>query len=464
MTTSDCSRWIFPGNSLENPPSVKLGMTLDQERKLRQKSCLFIIELGKYLQCNHVVLSAATIMFHRFFMAQAFQQHDRFIICATCVFLAGKVEESPKRIKDVVDMFLLIRKKIRAESVEAELKSTQDKILVAERILLQTLEFDLQINHPYGNCMDLLKSLKLSFPNEETRKEVRQSALNFLTDSFGSVICIQYTAELIATAAAFLATLKVGVSPPVQSTKFVRKPGGSVEQQPNSWYDIFVTTSKVSEQCLKSVCDKIIDVYEEKKFLIDINNATTSNDVNVDSLGEEAKILRQLMKAEYLGYNEICAMEVVHVEDTSSVTNSNTTMKSTRSEIRPPPPPPANIRKHASVSIREQKDIPVVELSKTLAPSTPDILPPPTPEYLPPPGIISGTVSTIDFIPPPTPDYFPPPTPNCTTADTIPAVDLDIEKELTGKRNADTRDFKDQETSIESKRCEDSSPPKKYKI
>lgn len=41
-----------------------------------------------------------------------------------------------------------------------ELKLIHDKILVAERILLQTLAFDLQIDHPYGYCMHLLKSHK----------------------------------------------------------------------------------------------------------------------------------------------------------------------------------------------------------------------------------------------------------------------------------------------------------------
>ena len=45
-------------------------------------------------------------------------------------------------------------------AVSQELKLVQDKILVAERILLQTLGFDLQVDHPYGHCMHLLKSHK----------------------------------------------------------------------------------------------------------------------------------------------------------------------------------------------------------------------------------------------------------------------------------------------------------------
>lgn len=68
---------------------------------------------------NHLVISSASIMFQRFMMCQAFQNHDRFIVCATCIFLAGKVEEQPKRLKDVVDVFLLIRSKVQNKFLES---------------------------------------------------------------------------------------------------------------------------------------------------------------------------------------------------------------------------------------------------------------------------------------------------------------------------------------------------------
>jgi hypothetical protein len=71
------------------------------------------------LYSNHLVISSAAFMFQRFMMCQAFQNHDRFIVCATCIFLAGKVEEQPKRLKDVVDVFLLIRSKVQSKSVES---------------------------------------------------------------------------------------------------------------------------------------------------------------------------------------------------------------------------------------------------------------------------------------------------------------------------------------------------------
>jgi hypothetical protein len=40
------------------------------------------------------------------------------------------------------------------------MKEVRDKILVAERVVLQTIGFDLHISHPIGNCLEYLRALK----------------------------------------------------------------------------------------------------------------------------------------------------------------------------------------------------------------------------------------------------------------------------------------------------------------
>lgn len=42
-------QWMFSAGELEQTPSVKLGMSVQNERSLRQKSILFILELARYL-------------------------------------------------------------------------------------------------------------------------------------------------------------------------------------------------------------------------------------------------------------------------------------------------------------------------------------------------------------------------------------------------------------------------------
>lgn len=67
--------------------------------------------------CNAVIYSLRT-MFSVISNSSLFCYFK--IICATCVFLAGKVEEQPKRLQDVVDRFFEIRaKKTKNKLIES---------------------------------------------------------------------------------------------------------------------------------------------------------------------------------------------------------------------------------------------------------------------------------------------------------------------------------------------------------
>lgn len=46
--------------------------------------------------------ATGVVFFHRFFMLQSFKQFSRWVVAAACLLLAGKVEETPKKCKDVL--------------------------------------------------------------------------------------------------------------------------------------------------------------------------------------------------------------------------------------------------------------------------------------------------------------------------------------------------------------------------
>lgn len=56
---------------------------------------------------------------------------------------------------------------LRLVGVESQVlqdaKDIENKVLLAERILLHTLCFDLQITHPYKFCIEKVKSLRSEF-------------------------------------------------------------------------------------------------------------------------------------------------------------------------------------------------------------------------------------------------------------------------------------------------------------
>lgn len=79
---------------------------------------------------------------------------DRFRFASTCLFLAGKVEEMPRdvwKIKAVVVEAYKMQHQNQSGLGPAmkEFLELREQILVCERILLQALNFDLDVQHPY---------------------------------------------------------------------------------------------------------------------------------------------------------------------------------------------------------------------------------------------------------------------------------------------------------------------------
>lgn len=84
-------------------PSLKAGMTAEEETTKRRKTCRFIEEAGKRLKLPRVAVATAMVFFHRFYAKHSFLEHDRFEVAVASIVLAAKTEESPKKLKDVID-------------------------------------------------------------------------------------------------------------------------------------------------------------------------------------------------------------------------------------------------------------------------------------------------------------------------------------------------------------------------
>lgn len=102
-------------------------------------------------------------------------------MAVTCLFLATKVEEQRISLKNIVAAYATVRNSGVNVIQEAELKELPGKILVAERILMQTLCFDLQVENTYVLLKATLVKLRNYIPNN-VRSDFYQSAQNFLND------------------------------------------------------------------------------------------------------------------------------------------------------------------------------------------------------------------------------------------------------------------------------------------
>lgn len=173
---------------------------------------------------------------------------------AACMFLACKVEESLRKLKDVVNAYVNIKKLGNPSSgpTEDNIKDLPNTILKAERVLLQTLYFDLHTLHPYSHVVNKWKALfqKCVYIPDQTKEDLQQTTLNFVNDSYRTNLCLQFRPDLIAHASIYLAALHLDVKPEV-------KQSSRTHVQP-SWIDLLETPA--DEDTLRDICIQLLDV------------------------------------------------------------------------------------------------------------------------------------------------------------------------------------------------------------
>ncbi|KAK0537037.1 RNA polymerase II holoenzyme cyclin-like subunit [Tilletia horrida] len=106
-----------------------------------------ISNLCKRLVLRQRVTATATVFARRFYAKNAYCATEPCLVCAGCVYVAAKVEEMPIHIKQVVTEAM----RMFAEMSAGKFAFPSDRAILAEMefYLIEDLEFDLIIHHPY---------------------------------------------------------------------------------------------------------------------------------------------------------------------------------------------------------------------------------------------------------------------------------------------------------------------------
>ena len=101
----------------------------------------------------------------RFYMFHSFTRFHRNSIASAALFLAAKVEEQPRKLEHVIKIAHMCLHRGQPQlDVRSEAYQEQAQELVTnENILLQTLGFDVAIDHPHTHvvrCCQLVKAAK----------------------------------------------------------------------------------------------------------------------------------------------------------------------------------------------------------------------------------------------------------------------------------------------------------------
>lgn len=240
-------RWYMSRKEIEeNSPSRGDFIDLKRETYLRKSYCTFLQDLGMRLKVPQVTIATAIIFCHRFFLRQSHAKNDRRTIATVCMFLAGKVEETPRPIKDVILVsYEIINKKDPAAAQRIKQKEVYEQqkelILLGERVVLATLGFDLNVLHPYKPLVEAIKKFKVA------QNALAQVAWNFVNDGLRTSLCLQFKPHHIAAGAIFLAAKFLKVKLPSDGEKV--------------WWQEFDVTPRQLEE----VSNQMLELYEQNR-------------------------------------------------------------------------------------------------------------------------------------------------------------------------------------------------------
>lgn len=90
---------------------------------------------------------------HRFYAFHSFTHFHRNGIAAAALFLAAKVEEQPRKLEHVIKVaHMCLNQEAPHPSSDLYVEQAQD-LVFNENVLLQTLGFDVAIDHPHTHVV-----------------------------------------------------------------------------------------------------------------------------------------------------------------------------------------------------------------------------------------------------------------------------------------------------------------------
>lgn len=198
---------------LKNSPSRKDGTDEETETTLRIYGCDLIQESGILLRLPQAVMATGQVLFHRFYCKKSFARFDVKRVAASCVWLASKLEESPRKARQVLIVFH--RMECRRESLPIEHLDLYSKkytvlkmdLIRTERHLLKEMGFICHVEHPHKFISNYLVTLG-------TPLKLRQEAWNLANDSLRTTLCVRFKSEVVACGVVYAAARRFRVPLP----------------------------------------------------------------------------------------------------------------------------------------------------------------------------------------------------------------------------------------------------------
>lgn len=239
---STLQQWYFSPIDLLKTPSALHGCSMEEELSARQKGIELLLRVAGQLRLPVNAFVAAACYFHRFYMRNSIKDYNYRDIAATCIFLATKVEECGRKLKDVATTVIFktnstLKSDTDLQALEnsKEHKKWTENILVYEETLLDSLCFDLVVECPHS-CLatafnsadlgtgkyDIFRILGISTSNDQNL-DIGQSLDSIVLNAWGVAhdtlripVCLFFNAKIIAASCFLIALVSCADLSPTQ--------------------------------------------------------------------------------------------------------------------------------------------------------------------------------------------------------------------------------------------------------
>ncbi|XP_024150230.1 cyclin-T2 [Oryzias melastigma] len=195
------TKWLFTREQLENTPSRRCGIEADRELSYRQQAANLIQDIGQRLNVSQLIINTAIVYMHRFYMIHSFTKFHRNIISQTTLFLAAKVEEQPRKLEHVIKIAhaFINPSEPALDTKSSAFQLQAHELVVLESIVLQTLGFEITVDHPHTDVVRCSQLVRASRDLAQTSYFMATNSLHLTT------FCLQYRPTVVACVCIHLA-------------------------------------------------------------------------------------------------------------------------------------------------------------------------------------------------------------------------------------------------------------------
>lgn len=177
------SKWILTQAKLDELSSKKPGFIATKELKHRQYAAFMIQNMGQRLRLKPLCVNTAIVYMHRFYAFHSFIYFPYNDVAIASLFLASKTEEEPRFHEHVVQVAQSYLKQYDKRA-NRDAKEIASDLKLTENILLQTLGFELVVDHPHTHVIKAFNLIKRLVSGSTAHKDLTCTSYYIATSRF----------------------------------------------------------------------------------------------------------------------------------------------------------------------------------------------------------------------------------------------------------------------------------------